>query len=235
MAEILSDKLTDIDSVFTRRPAENKRSLFLVMGGDKGMAGGYNFNIIKFLSEKVDKKNSDILMAGFVGRNRATREGYNIDPGFQFSVMDPNLDRAHDMADIVIEKYLSGRYREADLIYTKAETALSQKPVYFPLLPLNLEHFMLSVPPGAGKFNSFYFEPNPAEVFDSLAPHYVKGIIYAALVEANTSELQARMIAMENATNNAEDIIDSLSLRYNRARQAIITQEITEIVSGMPE
>jgi F-type H+-transporting ATPase subunit gamma len=199
------------------------------------MAGGYNYNIIKFLKEKADINNSDILMAGFVGRNRAVREGFNVDPGFQFPIMDPNLDRAHDMADIVLEKYLSGRYREADLIYTKAETALSQKPVYFPLLPLNLEHFKLFMPQGSGKYNSFHFEPTPAEVFDSLAPHYVKGIIYAALVEANTSELQARMIAMENATTNAEEIIDSLSLRYNRARQAIITQEITEIVSGMPE
>ena len=235
MADILNDRMNLADSVFTAPPESAKRPLYVVMGGDKGMAGGYNYNIIKFLREKAGGDNPAVLMAGFMGRNRAGREKFDMDPEFQFPVMDPTFFRAHDIADIIIKKYLEGAYGEVGLIFTKAETALKQEPVYVHLLPLTPEHFFKNSRQEAGKFQSFLFEPNPAEVFDSLVPHYIKGLVYTALAEANTSELQARMIAMENATKNAEEIIAKLSLSYNRARQSKITQEITEIVGGMPD
>ena len=235
MAEILADRSAIDDSVYTHPDAKADRALFLVMGGDKGMAGGYNYNIIRFLKEKADRSRTTVLMAGFLGRSRAQREGFDVDAGFQFPVMNPSMYRARDMAEIVIEKYLTGRYHEVGLIFTKSETALSQKPVMISLLPLTAEHFMADGRRDADKYRSFNFEPNPVDVLNSLAPHYIKGAIYTALVEACTSELTARMIAMENATKNAEEIIANLSLSYNRARQSKITQEITEIVGGMPD
>jgi len=235
MAEILTDRISLADSVYTMAPLDAGRALCLVIGGDKGMAGGYNYNIMKFLREKTDIGNTTVLAAGSLGRSRAVREGFDVDAGFVYPVMNPSLYRAREISEIIIEKFLSGRYREVGLIYTKSESALKQEPVYFHILPLKCEQLNYSGEPGAGKYFSFQFEPSPAEVFNSLMPHYIKGIIYAALVEAHTSELQARMLAMENATKNAEEIISDLSLRYNRARQSKITQEITEIVGGTPD
>ena len=238
LAEILSDSTSSVaDSAFTRRPPDAERELSFVVGGDKGMAGGYNHNVIEFMKEKLDKGNTDVLMAGFIGRSRALKEGFGVDAGFMHPVMNPSLNRARDIADVIIEKFKSGAYRKVSLIYTQMESAIKQAPAIFPLLPLTPEHFK-GVPgeeAGRGRYHKFHFEPNEAEVFDSLTPHYLKGVIYAALVEANTCEMQSRMLAMENATKSADDIISELSLRFNRARQSIITQDITEIVGGMPD
>ncbi|MDR3121133.1 MAG: ATP synthase F1 subunit gamma [Clostridiales bacterium] len=235
IAEILAARgAPAADSPFTERRDSVKRSLCFAVGGDKGMAGGYNHNLIRFMEERIDKAGTDVLMAGFMGRSRAERAGFSLDPEFRFPVMNPNLIRARDIADILIERYLTGKYREAFIICTRMDSAIKQEPMLIPLLPLTPEQFADVSETQVKKYDSIQYEPGPAEVFDSLTPHYVKGIVYAALVEAYTSEQHARMLAMDSATKSADDIISDLSLRYNRARQAMITQEITEIVSGIP-
>lgn len=235
LTEIFTDRASGFDSVFANSAPDATRVLCFAIGGDKGMAGGYNHNIIKFMADNLDKSNTAVLMAGFMGRGRAQREGFDVDPEFIYPVMNPSLDRARDIADEIMKKYRSGMYKEMCLIYTKMVSALRQEPEMLTLLPLTPEHFNAPQASAAGKYHTFHFEPGPAEVIDSLTPHYLRGVIYAALVEANTCELQSRMMAMDNATKSADDIIKSLTLRYNRARQSIITQEITEIVSGMPD
>ncbi|MDR1062190.1 MAG: ATP synthase F1 subunit gamma [Clostridiales bacterium] len=215
-------------------PAGGPPSLYLVLAGDKGMAGGYNHNIIGFLDERVEKESAELLVAGFVGRGRIKQKGYNVDPGFTYPVMNPSLARARDVADILIERFLSKRCRDVSIIYTTLESALKQTPAMLRLLPLSPGQFSI----GEGRMERIHairYVPSSRELFDHLTPHYVKGLVYDAFVDAFTSEQQARMVAMDGATKSANELIDALSSRYNRARQALITQEINEIVSGIPE
>ena len=234
IADIITGGADESESRFTRRATGAKTGLYFVVGGDKGMAGGYNHNLTNFLVEKLDKNASVLLVAGFLGRSKAAREGFNVDREFKFSVTEPTLNRACDITEIIIDKFSSGAYSEVCLVYTKMESSLKQYPVMLPLLPLKPVHFTAGNEDAAKNagVRAFHFEPNPAEVLESLTPHYLKGIIYAALVESNSCELQSRMLAMESATKNAGEIITDLSLQYNRVRQSKITQEISEIVGG---
>jgi F-type H+-transporting ATPase subunit gamma len=219
--------------------AKGKGNLYLVLGGDKGMAGGYNHNLINLLHEHVDKASATMLVAGILGRGLVERSGYKVDLSFRCPVMNPTLYRAGEVADLLIEKYNSQEYREIYIVYTEMITPLKQEPVIARLLPLHPEEFHKTADELHGHlafspYDSIMYEPSAHDVFDHLVPHYLKGIIYAAFVEAFTSEQQARMYAMDNATKSATDMIGRLSLVHNRARQAVITQEISEIVGGIP-
>ncbi|MDR1439019.1 MAG: F0F1 ATP synthase subunit gamma [Clostridiales bacterium] len=208
-------------------------SLYLVLAGDKGMAGGYNHNIIDFLEEHVAREGSELLVAGFVGRNRIRQKGYSVDPGFTYPVMNPTLARSRDVADILIERFLSKRCRDVSIVYSTLESAMKQTPTMLRLLPLSPGQFSVRAE-RMEHIHAIRYVPSSRELFDHLTPHYVKGIVYDAFVDAFTSEQHARMIAMDGATKSAGELIDSLSARYNLARQALITQEINEIVSGIP-
>ena len=237
MADVLAAGGSDVlESPFIKNGAPaGSRTLCLVLGGDKGMAGGYNNNIMKFLRDNVDVAAADFLVAGFMGRSRAKQLGLEFDAGFQFPVMSPTLRRARDISDIIVERYMERPYKEVSVVFTTLVSALRQDPVLLPLLPLRPPAFSRGgggVP--ARTLHTMLFEPSAVEVFGHLAPHYVTGVIYSALVDASSSEQHARMVAMDNATQSADEIIATLSLKYNRARQAHITQEITEIVGGIP-
>lgn len=242
MTDILS-RSGDINNKFfdQRTEKQNKTAGIFVLTGDKSLAGGYNHNIIKH-AEKLcgtceqESKNLALFVAGQIGRTYFQKRAAAVDESFDYQVSDPTVKRASEMADIMLERFLSGELDEIHLAYTQMINTFKLEPRTIKLLPLNLDElkkeFGIEADEKSNSYNSIYYEPSPGAVFDVLVPKYLKGIVYGALVEAFTSEQSARMTAMDSATTNADKMISALNLQYNRARQAAITQEITEIVGG---
>lgn len=156
----------------------------------------------------------------------------SIDGEFLYSTQNPTLFRARDIAELILEKFVSRELDEVYLIYTDMESSGVYVPKTLQLLPFKRIHFGLDKDGNMKKLPKAEFVPSSKEVMDYLIPNYVKGVIYGAMVEAFCCEQQARMTAMDAATASAREMIKDMSLLYNRARQAAITQEITEIVSG---
>jgi len=228
----------DINGLFfdTRENKKRKKIGYLILSGDKGLSGGYNHNIIKYAESKIEVDKDYILfIAGQMGRSYFTRKGYNVDPEFNYPVQDPTVFRAREIAEMMVEKFIKNELDEVYIIYTLMVSTIKLEPHCMKLLPLDLNSLReeLGITEGTvDKDDSLIYEPSPQAVFSMLVPKYVKGIIYGAMVEAFTSEQSARMTAMDNATANADKMLHSLNLYYNRARQAAITQEISEIVGG---
>lgn len=243
MTDILS-RSGDISNKFfdQRTEKQNKTAGIFVLTGDKSLAGGYNHNIIKHAEKLCDtcaQENKDLALfvAGQIGRTYFQKRAATVDESFDYQVSDPTVKRASEMADIILERFLSGELDEIYLAYTQMINTFKLEPRTIKLLPLNLDELkkefgIEAEEEKANSYNSIYYEPSPGAVFDVLVPKYLKGIVYGALVEAFTSEQSARMTAMDSATTNADKMISALNLQYNRARQAAITQEITEIVGG---
>jgi len=218
---------------------EGRDNLYLVLGSDKGMAGGYNHNIISVLNERVDKAAATMMVAGILGRGSVQRAGFKVDTTFHCPVMNPSLYRAREIAELLMAKFISHECRQVYIVYTEMISPLKQEPVIARLLPLHPEEFHktaveIRAASQYAPYDQIKYEPSPRHVFNHLVSHYLKGIIYSAFVEAFTSELNARMYAMDNATKSADEMIGRFSLIRNRARQAVITQEISEIVGGIP-
>ena len=232
----------NIENIYfdVRKDKADKKAGFIILTGDKGLAGGYNHNILKLAEEKIEESADSILfVAGHMGRNYFHRRNFNLYPDFDYPVQNPTVYRAREIADIILEQFRNGELDEVYLIYTLMVSTIKLVPQTLKLLPLDLDALAADVGYGAISGTKdvkidemFTYEPSVKAVFDVLIPKYVKGIIYGALVEAFTSEQSARMTAMDNATANADDMLQSLNLYYNRARQAAITQEISEIVGG---
>jgi F-type H+-transporting ATPase subunit gamma len=237
MADILEH--TDVlESVYfdERREKRDKTTGLIILTGDKGLAGGYNHNIIKLAEGMINDADNPILfVAGHMGWNYYVRKDYNVDKSFMYPVQNPTVRRAREITCYILDKFRSGELDEVYLAYTEMVSSIKLVPQAIRLLPLNLGVLKSAIGWKEGDVKSgisFNYEPSPKKVFDVLIPKYVKGVIYGALVEAYTSEQSARMTAMDNATRNADEMLTKLRLNYNRARQAAITQEISEIVSG---
>lgn len=229
---------------FDRRstiPEEKRKKGYIVITGDKGLCGSYNHNILKYTEQKLesaaDLDNCYLFVMGQVGRmyfqNRisAGKKAY-VDGEFLYTTQNPTLYRAAEIADIVLEKFKSGELDEVYLLYTDMVTSNLQEERTLQLLPFERRHFGKAADGTIKKLPKASFVPSPEKVMDYLIPNYAKGIIYGAMVEAFCCEQQSRMTAMDAATNSAKDMIRGLSLVYNRARQAAITQEITEVCGG---
>lgn len=229
---------------FDRRKdiADDKRKKgYIVITADKGLCGSYNHNILKYteqkLSETADIDNCYLFVMGHVGRmyfqNRMknAKKAY-VDGEFLYTTQNPTLYRAREIAELVLKKFEDRELDEVYLIYTYMKNSAQFEPKTVQLLPFSRRHFGKSADGTMKKLPKASFVPSPEEVMAYLIPNYAKGIIYGAMVEAFCCEQQARMTAMDSATNSAKDMIKDLSLLYNRARQASITQEITEIVGG---
>ena len=204
------------------------KALYIVIAGDRGLAGGYNNNVLKLACAEMEGKDTKVLPIGkkavdffrsrkipAITENHA--EAANVSLGDCFSI-----------AKSVCKAFLSGEYDEIYVAYTNFVSVLSQTPATLRLLPL-IRH----TTGREGTISSdITYEPSSEEVFDAIIPEYLGGILYGALCESRASEQAARRTAMDSATQNADDMIADLSLKFNRARQAAITQEITEIVAG---
>jgi F-type H+-transporting ATPase subunit gamma len=208
--------------------SERKRG-FLVITADKGLAGSYNHNVIKRAEEEMQKgENNYLFVVGQVGRQYFMRKDVSVDCEFLYTAQNPTLHRAGNIVQTLINLFTEHKLDDVYVIYTKMVTPMRAEVQAGKLLPLERVKFERR----AAGYQHAKFEPSPEVVMDRLVPNYLKGLIFGVLVESFSSEQNARMTAMEAATDSARDMLKRLELQYNRARQAAITQEITEIVSG---
>ncbi len=222
--------------------------LYVVVTADRGLAGAFNSNIIKeaetAIAEHEDLRASGklfVLAVGRKGLEHFSKRGYQMVGSFR-GVFD-NLDfaTAHDVVDLIVEGYLEGRWDEVKVAYNEFKNTIAQNRIVEPFLPIPREQFLTPVmaEESNGEADSetrrqvdFIFEPGAEEILNVLIPRYLSFQMWRVLLESNASEQGARMVAMDNATSNAEDLLRELRLKYNRARQSAITTEIIEIVSG---
>lgn len=233
MANILK-RSPDIETVYfgEREKNDNSKSGYIVIASDKGLTGGYNHNIVKLAESVINKENSVIFPIGNTVKESLMRDGYNITEEFGIDEYCVAVDTAKDIAEYMIKMFKQEKINELYLIYTEMQSAINLRPKMIKILPLDRELFKEADNEKEETKEVLKFEPSVNFVFDILARKYVKGILYGGMVEAYVSEHSARMNAMDSATSNAEKMIKKLTLNYNRARQAAITQEISEIVSG---
>ncbi|MDP4118417.1 MAG: ATP synthase F1 subunit gamma [Bacillota bacterium] len=238
MANILANSIgINQSSIYFKETGDsNKKTGIIVLTGDKGMAGSYNHNIIKLSEDMInDAENPVLFIAGAIGKNYFSRKNYNLYEDFDYPVQNPVVKRAKNITDLILEKFKNGELDEVYLAYTEMVSSIKLVPQAIRLLPLNLGVLKSDIRLSDSEVlpdGNLNYEPSPEKVFEVLIAKYIKGVIYGAFVEAFTSEQSARMTAMDSATNNAQEMLEKLELRYNRARQAAITQEISEIVGG---
>ena len=228
MCEISSD--SDFKSVFTKKKFRNA-SLIVVIAGDRGLAGGFNSNVLKMAEAKASeiKRSGGEVKIMAIGKKAVEffeKRDYDLTDKYPQIAEGIDITETIDLADNIIHRFKVGEFDSVELIYTTFVSAMTQEPNELRILPVeNLNH----VPE---KKAVTIYDPAPEEVFDGIITQYICGMLYSAIVDSYAAEQAARRTAMESASDNASEMIDQLSLLYNRARQAQITQEITEISSA---
>jgi F-type H+-transporting ATPase subunit gamma len=213
----------------------NSRAAVIVVTSDKGLAGGYNANVFRQVTDLCGRvKNPVLILIGAIGYRYFINSPHLILENFSFRSRLPVLEDAQEIAEYMVSQYLWGMFNEIHIVYTHMYSSIKLLPVERQILPLNMEKMQEEFVRNGGKRVELQFEylPSKEEVFDALVPLYIKGIIYGSLVESYVSEQSARMAAMDDASKSAEEMLDTLQINYNRARQAGITQEMTEIIGG---
>ena len=202
------------------------RKLFVVIAGDRGLAGGYNSNILKLVYAQMEGIDATVLPIGRKAVDFFRSKGIPALTESYSDAADVSIGDCFSIAKLISKAYLKEEFDEIHIGYTNFVSVLSQTPATLQMLPL------LQQPSKKTTQTDILYEPDSTEVFAAIVPEYLGGILYGALCESRAAEQAARRTAMESATQNAEDMIADLSLKFNQARQAAITQEITEIVAG---
>lgn len=208
---------------------EIKNSLYIVLTADRGLAGGYNSSIMRLVEDTIREKGNDskLITIGTKARDYFTRRDYDVAQSFIGISEDPDFYHAKRIGEKALELYKEKQVDEINVVYTRFTSTISQEAKILKLLP------SAEVEKESGnKRVVVEFEPSAEDVLSYLIPKYVESSIYGALIEASASEQAARRLAMDAATENADEIIEDLEVSFNRARQAAITMEISEIVSG---
>ncbi len=216
--------------VKTSNAGEGKKAI-IVISSNRGLAGGYNNNIAKLVETSFSKEEALIYAIGKKAKDTLERRGYEILGEYNEVILDPMYQDAVDITKKLLSDYEEGKISEIYVVYTHFKNTVVHIPTLKKLLPISLDE---SKKEGVEEKTTLLmnYAPNEEEVLEAIVPKYISAIIYGSLQQAIASENGARMNAMENATNNADELIDKLLLRYNRARQGAITQELTEIVAG---
>ncbi len=211
------------------RPSDSKKKAVIAITSNRGLAGGYNSSIVKLLtgSSETPAEDTWIYAIGRKGRDGLVRKGYKIQRDYSDVINEPMYRDAADLTVELLDEFSRGEIGEIYLAYTSFKNTVVHIPKLVKLLPVEMD--LSAEKPDTLLMN---YEPNEDEVLSAIIPKYMSSLIYGALLEAVASENGARMTAMDSATSNAEEMIDSLSLQYNRARQDSITQELTEIIAG---
>ncbi|TDL32916.1 F0F1 ATP synthase subunit gamma [Jeotgalibacillus sp. S-D1] len=209
-----------------------KKTAYLVITSDRGLAGPYNANVLRaaynaILNRHKSKDEYVVLTVGRVGRDFFAKKGINIIDSILGLPDQPTFADIKEITSKAVGMYADGAFDELYMYYNHFVSAISQEVTEKKVLPLT------DVASVSNKLSSYEFEPSAEAILEVLLPQYAESLIYGALLDGKASEHAARMTAMRSATDNAKELIDSLSLSYNRARQAAITQEITEIVGGV--
>lgn len=209
---------------------ESERKAVIVITSNRGLAGGYNSNVVKLITNgEFKQEDLDIYALGSKGYDALSRRGYNIKENRSDIMDDPTYEDAMKLCKVVLDSFANGEIGEIYLAYTHFKNTVTHIPTLVKLLPVDTE--------GMGEVEEddnvmMNFEPSTEEALDLVIPKYVTSLFYGALVESVASENGARMQAMDSATSNADEIISDLTLKFNRARQGAITQELTEIIAG---
>ena len=232
--ETLHKTLTEIAAADPRarnpylRRAEIKKTLLIVIAGDRGLAGGYNSNVLR----QAQQEAGDVVVLP-IGKRSAEYFVHHEVPLFTQEVLlaaDITVGECFQLARRITEGYCKGEYDAVKICYTRFDSMMTQTASTMEVLPLSIEP--TEEQKAEARRSQILYKPSSEEVFRAIIPEYVAGIVYGAVCESVASELAARRTAMDAATKNAGEMIDHLNLYYNRARQAAITQEITEIVAG---
>lgn len=212
---------------------ESQKKAVIVITSNRGLAGGYNSNIVKLIT-KGDFKKEDlrIYAIGKKGRDALNRNGYEIVEEDSAIIEEPSYVDAMALSQRLLASFAAGEIGEIYLAYTRFKNTVVHEPILLKLLPVEPAESAPEETQATGSKAMMNFEPEDDEALNMIIPKYVTSLIYGGLVEAVASENGARMQAMDSATSNAEEMIDHLSLMYNRARQGSITQELTEIIAG---
>jgi len=226
--EVLADVaavLGSEDHPLLADPTGTKRLMILITT-DRGLAGPLNTNTIRFVSREITEHTGDmaVVSVGRKGRDAMRRARIPIEAHFAGFGDKPTFADVLPLARLITEDFLSGEYGRIDLVYSRFISTLAQRPVMDQLLPIEPSEDTEGIPG-----NQFIFEPSPAAVLEQLLPRYVAARLFHAVLEAKASEESSRMVAMKNATENAEDLIDDLTLAYNKVRQSNITREMIDI------
>lgn len=209
---------------------DSAKKAVIVITSNRGLAGGYNSNVVKLITEGgLKKEELDIYAIGNKGFEALSNKGYHVEYQNPDMIETPTYSGALTLSQQLLGAYKNGEIGEIYLAYTHFKNTVSHEPKLIKLLPIDLGDTELSEEEKKVQMN---YEPNEEDALDQIIPKYITSLLYGALVEAVASENGARMQAMDSATSNAEDMISDLSLKYNRARQGSITQELTEIIAG---
>lgn len=235
--EILSGAIREIvnnnqelDSPYLQeRPG--KKAAFVVIAGDRGLAGGYNSNVLKLALSQMEAWETQVVPVGKKAVDFFRSRSFPMMTEGYAEAEYVSIGDCFTLAKTLCKAYLNGEIDRVYVAYTNFQSVLSQVPAVQQLLPLVPEGGEAQTAPSS----QILYEPDSTEVFRAIVPEYLGGILYGALCESRASEQAARRTAMDSATQNAEDMIEDLSLQFNRARQAAVTQEITEIVAGSQE
>ncbi|MDO7786833.1 ATP synthase F1 subunit gamma [Desulforamulus aquiferis] len=207
---------------------EVKKTCYVVISADRGLCGGFNANVLRKASNAIkDPKSSAIVGVGRKSRDFFNRRGYEMAASFVGLGENIQFFQAKEIAKFVIDKYIAGDFDEVYLVFSEFVNVLTQRPVAVKLLPVESP-----ADESKGPKVEYIFEPSAEAVLADLLPTYVETTVFRAMLEAKAGEQGARMTAMDSATKNAKDMINKLTLSLNRARQAAITKEISEIVGG---
>ena len=221
-------KAGNIDHPYLRESASDQKGI-IVITSNRGLAGGYNSNIIRLITgSDIPLESAKIYTVGRKGQEALARKGYHMESDYSDVMEAPTYEDAQAISKEVLSAYAKGEIGEIYLAYTHFKNTVTHEPRLMKLLPVESEETendsINDIP--------MNFEPVEEEALDLIIPKYVTSLIYGGMVESVASENGARMQAMDNATSNAEEMIDKLTLLYNRARQGSITQELTEIIAG---
>ena len=232
-----------------KKKGETWRIAYFVLSGDQGLAGAYNNNMVKITEEHVQKKILEntskgisteykLYVFGKLAREKLMRIGYNVDPEFNHPIAEPTFFQARSVCSLIKRMILQREYDLIYLIYTKMESATNMVPVVRRVAPIDMKSITDIVAEDRREEileeckTEIEYLPDSSEVFNFLIDTYLNAMLYGAMVDAYASEQTARLTAMDNATSNAEEMMKKLLLISNRARQAKITTELTEIVNG---
>ena len=216
------------------KPGDSKKVGIVVVTSNRGLAGGYNSNIVRLITGSgIAKEDVRLYTVGRKGSDGLTRKGYEVAADYSDVIEAPTYADAQALTKQLLTDFANGEIGEIYVAYTFFKNTVVHIPKLTKLLPVDLDEVKEEVKEEtSGAQALMSFEPHEEEAIGLLVPKYVTSVLYGAFVEAVASENGARMQAMDSATKNAEEIIDDLALKYNRARQGAITQELTEIIAG---
>jgi F-type H+-transporting ATPase subunit gamma len=229
--EVLADLATvlggDEHPLLAKR--EGGKRLVVLITSDRGLAGPFNTNTIRFAAQAITEHKGDlaVVTVGRKGRDAMRRARVPMEAHFEGFGDRPSFADVLPLARLITDDYLAGTYSSVDIVFSQFVSTLTQRPALDTLLPIEPSEDTEGIPG-----NQFIFEPSPAAVLERLVPRYVATRLFQAVLESKASEESSRMVAMRNATDNAEDLIEDYTLAYNKVRQANITREMIEIASG---